>query len=186
MKNREPTIEGDIAYVPLGIEAKNGHAKICHADYNYLLGRGISGNWTLSNGYVVVSVQGKVAEKVLTAKHGLTKGHLFKEPNYGVRFDQGKPRQEYVARLLLNAKDEEIRYGDGDRTNLLRENLSKHPRDFGTYDASKSFPYLGYEAATDPTGLSLKALSSHVLDPNNGMFKKCIRKPHPPLKDQSR
>lgn len=157
MENRQPTIEGDLALVPLGRDAKHGYAKLYHSDYNVLMARGISGNWTLSNGYVVVTVPGSLtATGPLAGQFSPKRG-----PTGGDNHLQSKPRQEYVARLLMGANDQEIRYADNDTTNLIRENLSAHERELGTSDANKSFPYLGVPGSF---GAAMSSLSHRFLD----------------------
>ncbi len=153
MLNRPINIEGDIALVPLGPDGKHGCARIYLADYNYLTSRGISGNWTLNgSGYVVVTVPGTYTEA------GSIGGEFSRRRGAvgGDNHMKGKPSKEYVARLLLNANDEEVRYADNDPTNLIRENLSKHPREFGTQDASKKFPYLGVPGSVNTAMSSLR------------------------------
>jgi hypothetical protein len=47
---------------------------------------------------------------------------------------------EYVARLILDAKDQAVKYLDGDATNLRRDNLTLVKREFGNKEARSGIP----------------------------------------------
>lgn len=100
-----------IAQVPIGPSGAES-VTMDKQDYDHLIELGVSGNWSSINGYAVCNSR------------------------------IGKPRKLLVARVLVDAKAGEIvRYKDGNKRNLRRDNLSvekaahtkRRDRDFLSY-----------------------------------------------------
>ncbi|WP_417624020.1 hypothetical protein [Paremcibacter congregatus] len=95
-----------IVLVPLGGNIANGqHAKLLKKDYEELLSRGYSPNWCLLD-------DGSGRNQYVTL------------------YDRMKGNQVKVPRLIMSASsDQVIRYMDGNRLNLRRDNLHLQDRE---------------------------------------------------------